>query len=227
MPFGMTNALTAFMDLMNRIFRPYLDRFVVVFIDDILIYSKTREGHAKHLRIVLQTLRDHQLYAKRSKCDFWMTEVKFLGHVISHEVISVDPSKIESVLEWERPKIVTEIRSFLGLAGYYRRFVENFSRIAMPLTKLTRKNVKFVWDEDCEAAFIELKRRLTTAPVLTVPNSNEPYVVYTDAFGSGLGCFLMQNGKVVAYAYRQLKSHEKNYPTHDLELVAVIFSLKI
>ncbi|PON80328.1 hypothetical protein PanWU01x14_007780 [Parasponia andersonii] len=120
-----------------------------------------------------------------------MIDVKFLGHVISHEGISVDPSKVESVLRWERPKNITEIRSLLGLVGYYHQFVENFSRIAMPLTKLTRKNVKFIWDDDCEVAFIELKRRLTIAPVLTVPNSNEPYVVYTDASGSGLGYVLM------------------------------------
>ncbi|XP_060967115.1 uncharacterized protein LOC133035345 [Cannabis sativa] len=220
MPFGLTNAPAAFMDLMNRVFRPFLDKFVVVFIDDILVYSKTREDHAEHLTTVLQTLRDHQLYAKKEKCEFWMTSVKFLGHVISQDGITVDPAKIDSILQWERPKNVTEVRSFLGLVGYYRRFVENFSRIAMPLTKLTRKEVKFMWDDSCEEAFRELKERLTSAPVLTVPNSEEPYVVFTDASGTGLGGVLMQNGKVVAYASRQLKPHEKNYPTHDLELVA-------
>ncbi|KAL5838964.1 hypothetical protein ACOSQ4_011572 [Xanthoceras sorbifolium] len=227
MPFGLTNAPAAFMDIMNRIFRPYLDKFVVVFIDDILVYSRTCEEHVEHLNIVLQTLRMNQLYAKKDKCDFWLTEVRFLGHMISQEGISVDPAKVEAVLQWERPTNVTEVRSFLGLAGYYRRFVENFSRIAMPLTQLTRKSVKFVWDEDCEASFMALKQRLTTAPVLTVPDSSEPYVVYTDASGTGLGGVLMQGGKVVAYASRQLKPHEKNYPTHDLELAAVIFALKI
>ena len=227
MPFGLTNAPAAFMDLMNRVFRPYLDRFIIVFIDDILIYSKTQEEHAEHLRIALQTLREHSLYAKKEKCDFWMTDVKFLGHVVSQEGISVDPSKVEAVLNWERPKNVSEIRSFLGLAGYYRRFVENFSRIALPLTKLTRKDVRFVWDEECEGAFMELRHRLTSAPILIVPNSDEPYTVFTDASKSGLGCVLMQQGRVVAYASRQLKPHEKNYPTHDLELAAVIFALKI
>ena len=227
MPFGLTNAPAAFMDLMNRVFRPYLDQFIIVFIDDILIYSKNEEEHAEHLRIALQTLREHGLYAKREKCDFWMTKVKFLGHVVSEEGISVDPSKIEAVLNWERPKNVSEIRSFLGLAGYYRRFVENFSKIASPLTKLTRKNVKFVWDDKCEEAFEELKRRLTSAPVLIIPNNEEPYTVYTDASGNGLGCVLMQHGRVVAYASRQLKPHERNYPTHDLELAAVVFALKI
>ena len=143
MPFGLTNAPAAFMDLMNRVFRPYLDQFVIVFIDDILVYSKTWEEHVQHLRIVLQTLREHQLYAKKEKCDFWLTEVKFLGHVISEQGISVDPSKIETVLQWERPKNVVEIRSFLGLAGYYRRFVKDFSSIAAPMTRLTKKEVRF------------------------------------------------------------------------------------
>ncbi|XP_062075853.1 uncharacterized protein LOC133779979 [Humulus lupulus] len=155
--------------------------------------APTPEDHAEHLTIVLQTLRDHRLYAKKEKCDFWMTEVKFLGHVISQEGITVDLAKIDSILQWERPKNVTEIQSFLS----------------------------------CEEAFRELKQRLTTTPILTMPNSDEPYVVFTDASGIGLGGVLMQNGKVFAYASRQLKPHEKNYPTHDLELVVVIFSLKI
>ena len=143
MSFGLKNALTAFMDLMNIIFKPYLDRFVVVFIDDILIYSKTREEHANHLRTVLQTLKDHQLYAKKEKWDFCMTEVKFLGHVVSQEGIFVNPAKIDAILQWERPKNVMEIRSFLELAGYYHCFIKNFSRIAAPLTRLTRKDVRF------------------------------------------------------------------------------------
>ncbi|XP_024164159.1 uncharacterized protein LOC112171166 [Rosa chinensis] len=227
MPFGLTNAPAAFMDLMNRVVRPYLDKFVIVFIDDILIYSKTQEEHAYHLRIVLQTLLDHQLYAKKSKCDFWLTEVKFLGHVISTAGLSVEPSKVEAVVNWEQPQNVTEIRSFLGLAGYYRRFIQDFSKIALPLTKLTRKGAKFEWDDKCENAFVELKTRLTTAPVLVLPNNVDPYQVYTDASGNGLGCVLMQNGQVVAYGSRQLKPHERNYPTHDLELAAIVFALKI
>ncbi|KAL5773860.1 hypothetical protein ACOSP7_011417 [Xanthoceras sorbifolium] len=147
--------------------------------------------------------------------------------MISQEGISVDPAKVEAILQWERPTNVTKVRSFLRLASYYRRFVENFSRIAMPLTQLMRKNVKFIWNEDCEASFMELNQRLTTTPVLTVPDSNELYVVYTDASGTSLGGVLMQGEKVVAYASRQLKPHEKNYPTHDLELAVVIFALKI
>jgi len=143
MPFGVTNAPAVFMDYMNRIFRPYLDKFVVVFIDDILIYSRTRDEHVGHLRVVLEVLREHQLYGKLSKCEFWLDEVQFLGHVISSHGISVDPSKIETVLKWERPQTVTEVRSFLGLAGYYKRFVEGFSKMVSPLTQLTRKDQPF------------------------------------------------------------------------------------
>ena len=143
MPFGLTNALAAFMDLMHRVFQPYLDRFVVVFVDDILIYSKSEEEHEDHFRISLQTLIDHQLYAKFSKCEFWLTMVRFLGHVVSASVVSVDLEKVEAVMNWERPKLVFEIRSFLGLVGYYRRFIEDFSRLAAPMTKLTQKEVRF------------------------------------------------------------------------------------
>ena len=166
MPFGVTNAPGVFMEYMNRIFRPYLDKFVVVFIDDILIYSKSKEEHADHLRIVLQVLKERQLYAKLSKCEFWLDKVSFPGHVISGEGIVVDPSKVDAVLQCEVPKTVTEIRSFLGLAGYYRRFIEGFSKLALPLTQLTCKGKAFVWDMKCEESFIELKKRLTTAPIL-------------------------------------------------------------
>ncbi|KAA0033251.1 pol protein [Cucumis melo var. makuwa] len=227
MSFGLTNAPTVFMDLMNRVFREFLDTFVIVFIDDILIYSKTEAEHKEHLRIVLQTLRDNKLYAKFSKCEFWLKQVSFLGHVVSKAGVSVDPAKIEAVTGWTRPSTVSEVRSFLGLAGYYRRFVENFSRIATPLTQLTRKGAPFVWSKACEDSFQNLKQKLVTAPVLTVPDGSGSFVIYSDASKKGLGCVLMQQGKVVAYASRQLKSHEQNYPTHDLELAAVVFALKI
>ena len=227
MPFGVTNAPGVFMEYMNRIFHPYLDKFVVVFIDDILIYSKNDEEHAEHLRIVLELLKDKKLYAKLSKCEFWLNEVSFLGHVISKNGIAVDPTKVEAVSQWEAPKTVSEIRSFLGLAGYYRKFIEGFSKLALPLTKLTRKGQAFIWDSDCEKGFQELKRRLTSAPILILPNPVESFVVYCDASLLGLGGVLMQNQQVVAYASRQLKVHERNYPTHDLELAAVVFVLKL
>ena len=168
MPFGLTNALTAFMDLMHRVFQPYWDQFVVVFVDDILIFSQSEWEHEDHLRIVLQLLRDHQLYAKFSKCEFWLIEMRFLGHVVSASGVSVDLEKVEAVMSWERPKSVFEIRSFLGLAGYYRRFIEDFFRLAAPMTRLTRKEVKFDWDDRCEKAFQELRRMLTSAPILIV-----------------------------------------------------------
>ena len=214
------------MDLMHRVFKPYLDQFVVIFIDDILIYSKSKEDHERHLRLVLQTLKEHKLYAKFSKSKFWLKEVSFLGHVISEKGIAVDPAKVKAVVDWKQPENPTEVRSFLGLAGYYRRFIQDFSKLAGPLTNLTRKNSRFVWDSKCENSFQELKSRLTKAPVLTLPNEKESFTVYTDASKEGLGCVLMQEGKVVAYASRKLKPHEQNYPTHDLELAAIVFALK-
>nr|XP_009803207.1 PREDICTED: uncharacterized protein LOC104248608 [Nicotiana sylvestris] len=184
-------------------------------------------NHVVRLRIVLQTLQDHKLYAKFSKCEFWLKSVAFLGHVILGEGMKVDSQKIEVVKNWPRPTFVSDIRSLLGLAGYYRHFVEGFSSISSPLTRLTHKKVKFQWSDTCEKSFEELKKRLTSALVLTLPEGIEGFVVYCDVSGIGLGCVLMQHGKVIAYASRQLKTHEKNYPTHDLELAAVVFALKI
>jgi len=147
--------------------------------------------------------------------------------VISKDGVAVDPVKVESVTEWQQLTTPIEVRSFLGLAGYYRKFIEGFSKLALPLTKLTGKNEKFVWNEKCEQSFQELKRRLTTAPVLILPDPKRPFEVYCDARGQGLGCVLMQERRVVAYGSRQLHPHEVNYPTHDLELAAVVFALKI
>ncbi|XP_027174488.1 uncharacterized protein LOC113774122 [Coffea eugenioides] len=226
MPFGLTNALAAFMNLMHRVFKLYLDQFVVVFIDDILVYSRTREDHERHLRIVLQTLREHRLYAEFSKCEFWLEKISFLGHVISKDGIFVDPVKVEAVFDWKQPETPTEVRSFLGLAGYYCRFIKDFSKLAGPLTDLTKKHGQFFWSSKCEASFQELKKRLTSAPVLALPNGKDRFTVYTDVSREGLGCVLIQNGSVIAYVSRKLKSHERNYPTHDLELAAVVFALK-
>ncbi|GJX31983.1 putative reverse transcriptase domain-containing protein [Tanacetum coccineum] len=188
------------MDLMNRVCRPYLDKFVIMFIDDILIYSKTQKEHVEHLRLVLGLLKKEKLYAKFSKCEFWLKEVQFLGHVINGNGIHVDPSKIESVKNWKASITPTEVRSFLGLAGYYRRFIENFSKIAKPLTILTQKCKTFDWGEEQEWTFQTLKDKLCNAPVLALPDGPEDFV---------------------------LKIHEKNYTTHDLELGAVVFALKI
>ncbi|GJS25494.1 putative reverse transcriptase domain-containing protein [Tanacetum coccineum] len=227
MSFGLTHAPAVFKDLMNRVCKPYLDKFVIVFIDDILIYSKSKKEHEEHLRQILKLLKKEELYAKFSKCEFWISRVQFLGHVIDYRGIHVDPAKIESIKDWASPKTPTEIRQFLGLAGYYRRFIEGFSKIAKTMTKLTQKGVKFDWGDKQEAAFQLLKQKLCSAPILALPEGSEDFITYCDASKKGLGVVLMQREKVISYASRQLKIHEKNYTTHDLELGAVVFALKI
>jgi hypothetical protein len=227
MSFSLTNAPAYFMYLMNSVFMTELDKFVVVFINDILIYSKNEKELVEHLRVVLQRLRDHKLYAKLSKCEFWLDSVKFIGHTISKEGISVDPSKVQEVMDWKPPKSMHQIRSFLGLVGYHRRFIPDFSRIVKPMTELLQKGVKFVWSEAYEKAFHTLRQHLTSAPLLVQPDNSKPFEVFCDASGTGLGCVLMQEGRVIAYASWALRPHEVNYPTHDLELAAVVHALKI
>jgi hypothetical protein len=227
MSFVLTNAPTYFTYLMNSVFMPELDKFMVVFIDDILVYSKSEDEHTKHLHTVLQRLRDHHLYAKFSKCDFWLREIKFLGHTILQDEIAVDPEKVQEVMDWKPPTTVRQIQSFLGLAGYYRRFIPDFSRIAKPMTELLKKGVKFDWGQKCEDSFHTLRRHLTTTPVLAQRDNTKSFDVYCDATGTGLGCVLMQDNQVIAYASRALRPHEQNYPTHDLELAAVVHALKI
>ncbi|GJV77563.1 putative reverse transcriptase domain-containing protein [Tanacetum coccineum] len=227
MPFGLTNAPAVFMDLMNRVCKPYLDKFVIVFIDDILIYSKNKEEHGEHLKTILNLLRSEKLYAKFSKCDFWLDSVQFLGHVIDSSGVHVDPAKIEAIKNWAAPTTPTEVRQFLGLAGYYRRFIKEFSLISKPLTKLTQKNKPYVWGDDEEEAFQTLKLKLCSAPILSLPEGSEDFVVYCDASLKGFGAVLMQREKVIAYASRQLRKNEENYTTHDLELGAVVFALRL
>ncbi|GKB21328.1 putative reverse transcriptase domain-containing protein, partial [Tanacetum coccineum] len=197
MPFSLTNAPAVFMDLMNRVCKPYLDKFVIVFIDDSLIYSCNKEEHADHLRIILELLRKEKLYAKFSKCEFWISIVQFLGHVIDSQGIHVDPAKIEVVKNWASPTTPMEVRQFLGLA------------------------------KDQESAFQLLNQKLYEAPILALPEGNDDFVVYCDASHQGLGAVLMQREKVIAYASRQLKPNEENYTTYNLELGAVVFALKI
>jgi hypothetical protein len=204
-----------------------LDRFVVAFIDDILIYSKSDSDHEKYLGLVLQKLRDNQLYAKYSKCEFWIDEVSFLGYIISNGGIPVDPAKVKAIVAWSIPTIVTEVWSFLGLAGYYWRFIEGFSKIAKPMTSLLEKGREFKWDEKYQGSFNQLKLRLMSPPMLVMPDLQKIFDIYCDACGQGLGCVLMQEGHVIAYASRQLWKHELNYPTHDMELAAVVHALKI
>ncbi|GJT41190.1 putative reverse transcriptase domain-containing protein [Tanacetum coccineum] len=197
MPFGLTNVPAVFMDLMNRVCKRYLDKFVIVFIDDILIYSKNKQEQEEHLKLMLELLKKEELYAKFSKCEFWIPKVQFLGHMIDSQGIHMDLAKIKSIKDWASLKSPTEICHFLGLAEHYQRFIEGFSKISKPMTKLTQKKVKFKW-------------------------GSEDFIVYCDASTKGLGAALMQREKVIAYASRQLKIHEKNYTTHDLELRAVI-----
>jgi hypothetical protein len=176
---------------------------------------------------VLEKLREHELYAKYSKCGLWLPEVTNLGHVISKDGIAVNPERVQAIHDWTPLKNVKQVRSFLGLASYYRRFVENFSKIAKPLTNLLHKGIKFDWTEKCQESFQELKDKLTSAPVLAPPNAQKDFIIYYDASRQGFGCVLMQECRVIAYASRQVRPHEENYPVHDLELAAVIYALKL
>lgn len=227
MSFGLINAPAYFVDLMNRVFRDQLNKFVLVFVDDILVYSRTEDEHKIHLRIVLEILRDHKLKAKILKCHFWRREVRLLGHVVSEQGVVVDPAKAAAVHDWRRLENATDIRSFLGLADYYRRFIKDFSKTATPLTNLTKKNQTFTWNARCEQAFISMKEKLTSAPVLIIIENNVEMTVFINAYGTGLRAVLMQNRRAVAYESRHTKTHEKRYLTHDLELVAIVFALKM
>jgi hypothetical protein len=226
MSFGLTNAPAYFMKLMNKVFMKYLDRFVVVFIDNILIYSKNDSDHEEHLWMVLLKLWDSQLYVKFTKCEFWLDEVPFLGHIISKGGISVDPAKVTSIVGWKIPSTVSDVWSFLGLAGYYWRFIEGFSKIAKPMTSLLEKGKEFKWTWECQESFNQLRFKLMAAPVLIMPDLQKSFDIYCDASRQGLGCVLMQ-GHVITYTSCQLRKHELNYPTHDLELAAVVHALKI
>jgi len=192
MPFGLTNTPAAFMRLMNEVFHDYLDSLVIIFIDDILVYSRSAEEHREHLWKVLDRLREQRLFAKFSNCKFWQREIGFLGPRISGQGVTADPEKIVVIQQWSQPTSITGVRSFLGLAGYYRKFVKGFSSITKPLTRLTGKGVPFIWNKDVEEAFVKLKNALTTVPILALPEPNKPYDIYTDASRVGLGCVLMQ-----------------------------------
>jgi hypothetical protein len=227
LPFGLTNAPGVFMSLMNGVFHEYLDKFVQVFIDDILIYSQMMEEHDEHLRLVLQCLREHKLYGKLSKCSFYQLRIHYLGHVISDEGIDVDPAKVEAIMEWPASTNIIEVHSFMGLVGYYQRFVEGFSKIANPITELQKENKKFFWTEKCVEAFRRLKELLTTASILKVSDMDADFLVYIDASKEGLGGVLMQDRRVIAYISRKLRRHEENHAMHDLELLAIVYDLKV
>jgi hypothetical protein len=212
MSFGLTNAPTYLLNLMNKVFMEYLDRFVVVFIDDILVYSKNDSDHEEHLRVVLEKLQDNQLYAKFSKCEFWIEKVPFLGHIISKGGISVDPAKVTMVVGWKISSSVKEVQSLLGLAGYYRCFIEGFSKIVKPMTSLLEKGKEFKWTHECQESFNQLRFKLMSTAMLIMPDLQKGFDIYCDASRQGLGCVLMQEGHVITYASRQLRKHELNYP---------------
>ncbi|CAI7802329.1 unnamed protein product [Closterium sp. NIES-54] len=230
LPFGLTNAPATFLGLMNNIFRPLLDRFVIVFLDDILIFSKSLEEHAQHLRIVLDTLRQHRLYAKLSKCTFARSSIGFLGHVISSQGIAMDPAKAHCLADWPAPRTVAELQSFIGLAKYYRKFIFNFSHICTPLTDLFRQTAAFQRGLPQQTAFSSIKAALTSAPVLTVADPSRPYFIWTDASDVAVGAILCQyhghGMQPLAFESRKLQPAERNYATHDRELLAIVHAIK-
>jgi hypothetical protein len=227
MPFGLTNAPATFCTLMNDIFREWLDNFVVMYIDNILIYSSSLEKHAEHLRKVFQRLRENKLYAKLEKCEFGVTEVDFLGHRITQEGLMMDDHKVKAILDWEPPKSVPALRSFLGLASYYRKFVKNFAKITAPLTNLLKKStVTYEWEEACDETFGTLKGILVKALVLKFPDFDKKFDIHFDAPDFAIGGVLVQEGRPVAFKSKKLGETERRWPTHEKEMWAVIHCLK-
>ncbi len=228
MPFGLTNAPTTFCTLMNDIFREWLDDFVVVYIDDILIYSSSLEEHAKHLCKVFQRLRENKSYAKLEKCEFGVTEVDFLGQLrITQEGLMMDDHKVKAILDWEPPKSVLALKSFLGLASYYRKFIKNFAKIAGPLTNLLKKSaVTYDWDEACNKTFGTLKGILVKAPVLKLPDFDKGFEIHSDTSDFAIGGVLVQEGRLVAFESKKLSETERRWPTHEKYMWAIIHCLK-
>ena len=226
MPFGLCNAPSTFTTLMNTVFHQEMDVFVIVYIDDILVFSKTAEEHAQHLAVVLQKLRDNKLYANGEKSEFGLQEIEFLGHIMTGQGVKPDHKKVEAIKKWSRPTSQKGVRSFLGLANYYRRFIKNFSKIAKPMSDLLKKNLTLEWTELCEQAFKELKEKLSSPPVLKFPEFEKPFEVHTDASDFAIGGVLMQEGRPIAFESKKLDGTQINWPTHEKEMFAVVHCLK-
>ncbi|KAJ7957087.1 Retrotransposon protein, putative, Ty3-gypsy subclass, partial [Quillaja saponaria] len=227
MPFGLTNAPATFCTLMNQVFRGYLDKFVVVYLDDIVIYSSTLEDHKQHLQLVFNRLRENQLFVKREKCSFAQKRIKFLGHIIEEGRVRMDLDKVKAIQEWKTPTSVTELRSFLGLANYYRRFVEGYSRKAAPLTELLKKGTVWHWGEPCQTAFEDMKLAMINDSVLALPDISKPFEVQTDAFDYALGGVLLQENHPIAYESHKLSQAEMRYTAQEKEMLAVIHCLRV
>jgi hypothetical protein len=225
MPFGLSNAPSTFMRVMNQILKPFIDKFVVVYFDDILVFSRSLKEHLNHLRQVFQTLRFESFFVNLKKCSFAQSQVVFLGFIVSAKGVAADPEKVRAILDWPSPNNIHDVRSFHGLASFYRRFVKGFSSLMAPITECTKKGA-FLWTTDAQKAFEVVKELLTKAPILQLPNFELPFEVSCDASHSGIGGVLSQNGHPIAFFSEKLNDARKRYSTYDLELYAVVQSLK-
>ena len=225
--FGLTNAPGTFQSVMNVVLKDVIGKFVLVYLDDLVIYSKTDEEHVEHVRIVLDLLRKHQLYAKLPKCEFMQPELKFLGHIVGAQGLQVDPKKVAIVQDWPVPTGIALLRSFLGLANYFRKFIPGWAALVAPVQYLTKKDKSFVWSAECDEAFKGVKKALTSAPVLALPDLNSRFEVTCDACGVGLGAVLVQAGRPIAFEGNRMTEAEQKYGTGEKELLAVVHALEL